>query len=74
MLLIRLSKSNGEKIGISYKITTKFTNTELANMIGTSRETVSRTLTQLRKKASVSLDCKDFYVINLCKLEDEINH
>ncbi|WP_129688627.1 Crp/Fnr family transcriptional regulator [Gottfriedia acidiceleris] len=74
MLLIRLSKSNGEKIGDSYKITTKFTNTELANMIGTSRETVSRTLTQLRKKDAISLDSKDFYVINLCKLEDEINH
>lgn len=74
MLLIRLSKSNGEKIGDSYKITTKFTNTELANMIGTSRETVSRTLTQLRKKAAISLDSKDFYVVNLSKLEDEINH
>ncbi|PGL72162.1 Crp/Fnr family transcriptional regulator [Bacillus sp. AFS055030] len=74
MLLIRLAKSNGEKIGDSYKITTKFTNTELANMIGTSRETVSRTLTQLRKKAAISLDSKDFYIVNLSKLEEEINH
>ncbi|WP_129690883.1 helix-turn-helix domain-containing protein [Gottfriedia acidiceleris] len=43
-------------------------------MIGTSRETVSRTLNQLRKKDAFSVDSKGFYVINPSKLADEIIH
>ena len=36
MLLLRLCKTNGMRLDNSYKITTHFTNRELANMIGTS--------------------------------------
>ncbi|OAJ73817.1 Crp/Fnr family transcriptional regulator, partial [Brevibacillus sp. SKDU10] len=46
MLLLRLCKSNGIQIHDKYKITTQFTNRELANMIGTSRETINRTINQ----------------------------
>ncbi|MDP4171721.1 MAG: Crp/Fnr family transcriptional regulator, partial [Bacillota bacterium] len=48
LLLIRLCKSNGEPSEDRFKLTTHFTNRELANMIGTSRETVSRTINHLK--------------------------
>ena len=35
-----------------YYLKGEFTNRDLANMIGTTRETVSRTLTKLKKDAS----------------------
>ncbi|GAA3312411.1 hypothetical protein GCM10020331_000040 [Ectobacillus funiculus] len=52
MLLLRLCQSNGVPINDGYKITTHFTNRELANMIGTSRETMNRTINRLRKKGT----------------------
>ncbi|WP_160721259.1 Crp/Fnr family transcriptional regulator [Bacillus sp. USDA818B3_A] len=72
LLLIRLCKSNGEKMGGQYKLTTPFTNRELANMIGTSRESVSRTITQVKKKNIVSLDEKGHFLINRDALEQEL--
>ncbi|WP_335869844.1 Crp/Fnr family transcriptional regulator [Bacillus sp. 2205SS5-2] len=73
MLLIRLSKSNGTLCSVNlYKITTNFTNRELANMIGTTRETVSRTLNTLRKKKLIELDKQGCYIINLEKLQNEL--
>ncbi|TWE06136.1 CRP/FNR family transcriptional regulator [Neobacillus bataviensis] len=72
LLLIRLCKSNGEKVGGLYKLTTQFTNRELANMIGTSRESVSRTITQVKKKSLVSQNEDGFYLINREALEQEL--
>lgn len=73
MLLLRLVKSHGMQISDhTYKLTTSFNNRELANMIGTSRETVSRTLTQLRKKKCVETDDHNDLIINVQKLEMEV--
>ncbi|MBT2656346.1 Crp/Fnr family transcriptional regulator [Bacillus sp. ISL-18] len=72
LLLVRLCKSNGEKVGGLYKLTTQFTNRELAKMIGTSRESVSRTITQVKKKSLVSQDENGFYLINREALEQEL--
>ncbi|MBL4953795.1 Crp/Fnr family transcriptional regulator [Neobacillus sp. OS1-32] len=72
LLLIRLCKTNGEKIGGHYKLTTPFTNRELANMIGTSRETVSRTINQLKKKKQVVLSEDGFYYIDRESLQGEL--
>lgn len=71
-LLIRLSKTNGHKTGDYYTITTQFTNRELANMIGTTRETVSRTLNQLKKRNLLKIDDKEYYIIHPATLEREI--
>lgn len=50
-LLLRLTKSHGHKIKQDeYKLMISFTNQELANMIGSSRETINRTLAQLKNK------------------------
>ncbi|PDY45624.1 Crp/Fnr family transcriptional regulator [Bacillus pseudomycoides] len=72
MLLLRLCKSNGVQIDDKYKITTHFTNRELANMIGTSRETMSRTITYLRKNELIATDEDGYFLIDLNKLENEI--
>ncbi len=73
MLLLRLCKSNGVKIKDRYKITTHFTNRDLANMIGTSRETMNRTINHLRKKELVELDEDGYLLIHAEKLEKEIS-
>ncbi|WP_313800560.1 Crp/Fnr family transcriptional regulator [Cytobacillus sp.] len=72
MLFLRLCKTNGMKLDDLYKITTHFTNRELANMIGTSRETVSRTISQLRKKDFLLTDEEGFFLVNRDGLKQEI--
>jgi CRP-like cAMP-binding protein len=72
LLLIRLCKSNGEMVGERYKLTTQFTNRELANMIGTSRETVSRTINHVKKKDYVALNEDGFYLIDREALQREL--
>lgn len=72
-LLLRLSQSHGEaQDDGTIRLTTHFTNRELANMIGSSRETVSRTLTQLKKKHMISNDESGYIVIDFDKLHEEI--
>lgn len=72
MLFLRLCKTNGERIGEYYKMTTQFTNRELANMIGTSRETVNRTISQLKKKKFLFTDKNGFYLVHRESLKQEI--
>src|SRR5699024_8663016 len=72
MLLIRLAKRHGKEIQQDmYKITTKFTNRELANMIGSSRERVSRTLSQLKKDALIDTDEDGHLIVFLSTLKNE---
>lgn len=73
MLLLRLANRNGVLLNEhSYKINMLLTNRELANMIGSSRETVSRTLTQLKKKDLVSVDEEGFLIIDYRGLEEAV--
>jgi CRP-like cAMP-binding protein len=72
MLLLRLCRTNGEKKGPGFKLTTHFTNKELANMIGTSRETVSRTINYLKKNGNLEVDEDGCYLIDHEKLHEEL--
>ncbi|TRM11904.1 Crp/Fnr family transcriptional regulator [Lentibacillus cibarius] len=73
MLLLRLAKSYGKETkNGQIKLTTQFTNRELANMIGSSRETVSRTLTQLKKQKLLSSDNNGAIILDTEALEDEL--
>lgn len=72
LLLIRLCRTNAEKVGEQYKLTTQFTNRELANMIGTSRETVSRTINHVKKKKYVTQDQDGFFLIDRKELQQEL--
>ena len=72
LLLIRLCKSNGIKMGELYQLTTHFTNRELANMIGTTRETVSRTINHLKKKEFILPGKESSLLINRIALKQEL--
>ncbi|MEN1970331.1 Crp/Fnr family transcriptional regulator [Lentibacillus sp. N15] len=73
MLLLRLSRHYGSQLeDDQIRIDTHFTNRELANMIGSSRETVSRTLTQLKKQQLLTSDKTGLFILNTEKLEDEL--
>ncbi|MEK4085410.1 Crp/Fnr family transcriptional regulator [Psychrobacillus sp. FSL K6-1415] len=73
LLLLRLAKSHGKKFDDDHYIfTTQFTNRDLANMIGSSRETVSRTLTSLKKSKLISSNPAGNIILNMDKLKDEL--
>jgi CRP-like cAMP-binding protein len=72
LLLIRLCKSNGVLVDGRYRLTTQFTNRELANMIGTSRETVSRTINHVKKKDYIIQDEEGYYLIDQESLKREL--
>ncbi|MRH43368.1 cyclic nucleotide-binding domain-containing protein [Aquibacillus halophilus] len=73
MLLLRLLDNHGTELNSnSYKLDTNFTNQELANMIGSSRETVSRTISQLKKKNLITVNAKGDFIVNKDGLEEEL--
>ncbi|PLR82701.1 Crp/Fnr family transcriptional regulator [Bacillus sp. V33-4] len=72
MLLLRLCKTNGEQTGSHYKLTAHYTHRELANMIGTSRETISRTINYLKKKNVIELDQQGNFLITQEILQKEL--
>jgi CRP-like cAMP-binding protein len=72
LLLIRLCQSNGEKTEKGYKLKTKFTSSDLAKMIGTSRETVCRTITELKQKNYVFLNQDGYYFIDKDSLKRKL--
>lgn len=75
LLLLRLAKKNGEKVDEdNYRFTIQLTNSQLANMIGSSRETISRTLTRLRKENIVSTDPNGYLLVNCTALEEQVLH
>lgn len=55
-LLIHLAKSEGVKTETGVLIKTKLTHQEMAGMVGTSRETVSRAFSDFRKKNIITED------------------
>jgi len=72
MLLIRLGKKHGVLIDDGFvQLTTHFTNRELANMIGSTRETINRTLNQFKKKNMLKENEQGF-LFHVEKLKEEI--
>lgn len=58
-LLVRLGRKHGQNLEDgSMVLKGEFTNKDLANMIGTTRETVSRTLTKLKREGKIATDNK----------------
>lgn len=72
-LLIRLAQKDGKKLEDG-KIWLKaeFTNRDLANMIGTTRETISRTLTKMKKDHLLEEDDEGNMILDPDQLLDEI--
>lgn len=72
LLLLRLSRIHGVKDGNLVKITVPFTNQELANMIGTTRETISRAFSQLKKDGSIQTTTDHHLLLNIEQLESQL--
>ncbi|MGM8214607.1 Crp/Fnr family transcriptional regulator [Bacillaceae bacterium W0354] len=71
--LLRISSKDNQKDengNVVFK--QKITNKEPANMIGSSRETVSRTLTQLKRKELLWTNNDGYICFNFDKLHEEI--
>src|SRR5699024_10490794 len=73
MLFLRLVKKHGTagENGVVY-LAKQFSNRELANMIGTSRETMSRTISQLRKEKIMELTSQRMWRISVEKMENKL--
>jgi CRP/FNR family cyclic AMP-dependent transcriptional regulator len=73
LLLLRLSRQHGvpQQDG-SIRIGVPLTHQDFANMIGTSRETVNRTLSQLKKAGAVQTTGDHFLVIQPEQLEKQL--
>src|SRR4051794_11576208 len=72
-LLIRLGKDHGKKLKDGrILLKSEFTNRDLANMIGTTRETVSRTLTKLKKEQLIELDNDHDLIFDSAILSEEL--
>ncbi|MFJ7508406.1 Crp/Fnr family transcriptional regulator [Peribacillus simplex] len=71
--LIRLSNSYGTEVEDGKVINLPFTNQELANFCGTSREVVNRMLAQLRKNNVVSIKKGRITILDFDYLKQEID-
>jgi CRP/FNR family transcriptional regulator/CRP/FNR family cyclic AMP-dependent transcriptional regulator len=67
-VILQLARENGRKIGQMVVIDNRPTHQDIADMAGTSRETVSRILSQLQKKQCLSIDRKKMVILNEEKL------
>jgi CRP/FNR family transcriptional regulator, cyclic AMP receptor protein len=67
-VLLQLSKGNGRKVGSMIVIESRPSHQTIADMAGTSRETVSRVLSQLQKKGYLTITRKRLVILNEEKL------
>ncbi|WP_018662206.1 Crp/Fnr family transcriptional regulator [Heyndrickxia acidiproducens] len=71
--LIRLANTFGKKVADGIQIDFQLTNQELANFCGTSRESVNRMLSELKRDQLISLRNKQIVIHQLDELKKEIN-
>lgn len=72
-LLIRLAEMHGDELEDGrLLLKAEFTNKDLANMIGTTRETVSRTLTKMRRDLLIETDERGNMILDIELLTDEL--
>lgn len=67
-LLLNLTQNFGEKVDNGVKITLRLTNQEMANMIGTTRETVNRTLNRFWDERLIDMRTSHVIVVEPEKL------
>ncbi|MEH7549018.1 Crp/Fnr family transcriptional regulator [Neobacillus vireti] len=73
-LLIRLAQKHGiEQPDGTILLKSEFTNKDLANMIGTTRETISRTLTKMKKDELIEVDPEGNMFLDITILMQELN-
>lgn len=67
--LIVFAKDHGIKTPNGIEIRLNISRQELANMIGTARETVSKSLSQFRKEGSIDIEGRKIIIKDMDKLE-----
>lgn len=73
-LLIRISQKHGKELeDRRILLKAEFTNKDLANMIGTTRETISRTLTKMKKDKLIEVDDESNMLLDIERLMEEIH-
>jgi len=68
-LLINLSQNFGEQVPAGIRITLRLTNQEMANMIGTTRETVNRTLNRFWDERLIDMRTAHVVIVEIEKLK-----
>jgi CRP/FNR family transcriptional regulator/CRP/FNR family cyclic AMP-dependent transcriptional regulator len=66
--LVRMGREQGERQGSHIVINDRPTHQVMADMVGTSRETVSRIMSQLQKRQLVAVDRKKLVILDESKL------
>jgi CRP-like cAMP-binding protein len=69
-VILQIANESGQRVGDIIVIPNPPTHKTIAEMAGTSRETVSRILSQLRKKRYITSDRKKMVILNEEKLYD----
>ncbi len=69
-VLLTLARDGGQREGDIIVVQNRPTHQAIADMAGTSRETVSRVLSQLQKKHYISMDRNRIVILNEEKLYD----
>ncbi|UUZ85022.1 helix-turn-helix domain-containing protein [Paenibacillus sp. P26] len=69
-LLIRLNNSYGEACGKHHRIAVKMNNTEMAEMIGATRESVNRMLSEMKKEDVIDMESGHVIIKDLDYLRD----
>lgn len=72
LLLLRLSRIHGVNDGDMIRLNVPFTNLELANMIGTTRETISRAFSQLKKADAIQTTSDHYLLLSVERLEKQL--
>ncbi|WP_051390517.1 Crp/Fnr family transcriptional regulator [Sediminibacillus terrae] len=67
--LIRAANTYGVQDGGTIRFTEKFTNAELASLIGATRETVNRMLNQLKKQQIIDIEHGRIVILDLAELK-----
>lgn len=67
--LIKIAENEGRQTDQGIEFQLNLSRQELANLIGTARETVSRVLSQFRKEGSILIDRKKIIIKDMRKLQ-----
>ena len=68
-LLLNLERNFGEKVDGGTRLTLRLTNQEMANMIGTTRETVNRMLNKFWDEKLIDMRTANIVVVDRAKLQ-----
>nr|WP_287823967.1 Crp/Fnr family transcriptional regulator [Clostridium sp.] len=71
--LLDLCERHGKKMALGIEIDTAITRQDIANMVGTSRETVSRVISELKKEKILDTSSKKIIVMDKNKLTECID-